>query len=56
MLTLWYGDVFEHKDTTQKDFCDTHFSGQSYKASTIIIYASRVVPDLKLPHITTLES
>ena len=27
-------------------------SGQSYKASTIIIY----VPDLKIPHITTLES
>ena len=31
-------------------------SGQSYKASTIVIYASRVVPDLKIPHITTLES
>ena len=31
-------------------------SGQSYKAPTIIIYDSRVVPDLKLPHITTLES
>ena len=30
-------------------------SGQSYKASTIVIYASRVVPDLKIPHITTLE-
>ena len=30
--------------------------GQSYKASTIVIYASRVVPDLKIPHITTLES
>ena len=24
---------------------------QSYKASTIIIYDSRVVPDLKIPHI-----
>ena len=32
------------------------FSGQSYKAPTIVIYDSRVVPDLKLPHITTLES
>ena len=30
--------------------------GQSYKALMIIIYDSRVVPDLKLPHITTLES
>ena len=31
-------------------------SGQSYKASTIVIYDSRVVPDLKIPHITTPES
>ena len=31
-------------------------SGQSYKASMIVIYDSRVVPDLKIPHITTLES
>ena len=31
-------------------------SGQSYKASTIVIYNSRVVPDLKIPHITTLGS
>ena len=30
--------------------------GQSYKASTIVIYDSRVIPDLKIPHITTLES
>ena len=29
--------------------------GQSYKASTLVIYDSRVVPDLKIPHITTLE-
>ena len=33
-----------------------HSSGQSYKAPMIVIYDSRVVPDLKLPHITTLES
>ena len=33
-----------------------HVSGQSYKASTIVIYDSRVVPDWKIPHITTLES
>ena len=31
-------------------------SGQSYKASTIVNYDSRVVPDWKIPHITTLES
>ena len=30
--------------------------GQSYKASTIVMYDSRVVPDLKIPHVTTLES
>ena len=30
--------------------------GQSYKASTIIIYDSRVVCDWKIPHIPTLES
>ena len=31
-------------------------SGQSYKASTIVNYDSRVVPDWKIPHITILES
>ena len=31
-------------------------SGQSYEACTIVNYDSRVVPDLKIPHITTLES
>ena len=31
-------------------------SGQSYKASTIVIYYSRVKLDLKIPHITTLDS
>ena len=31
-------------------------SGQSYKASTIVIYDSRVVPYLKIPHIPILES
>ena len=31
-------------------------SGQSYKISTIKNYDSRVVSDLKIPHITTLES
>ena len=31
-------------------------SGQSYKAPMIVIYDSRVVPDLKLPHIMARES
>ena len=30
-------------------------SGQSYKASTIVIYHPRDIPDLKIPHITTLD-
>ena len=29
--------------------------GQFYKASTIVIYDSRVVPNLKIPHITALD-
>ena len=40
----------------QNTDCLHLLSGQSYKASTIVIYDSRVVPDLKIPHITTLES
>ena len=31
-------------------------AGQSYKSSTIVIYDSRVVPDVKIPHIMTLDS
>ena len=38
------------------EWCPMCVRGQSYKAPTIVIYDSRVVPDLKLPHITTLES
>ena len=30
--------------------------GQSYKSSTIVFYDSRVVPDLNIPHIMTLDS
>ena len=30
--------------------------GQSYKSSMIVIYDSRVVHDLKIPHLTTLDS
>ena len=29
--------------------------GLSYKGSTIVIFISRVVPDMKIPHITTLD-
>ena len=31
-------------------------SGQSFKGSTIENYDTRVVPDLKIPHITALGS
>ena len=31
-------------------------SGQSYKHFTLVNYDSRVIPDWKIPHITTLES
>ena len=31
-------------------------SGQSYKHFTLINYDSRVVPDWKIPHVTTLDS
>ena len=30
--------------------------GQSYKQFMLVNYHSRVIPDLKTPHITTLES
>ena len=30
--------------------------GQSYKHFTIVNFDSRVIPDLKIPNITTLES
>ena len=32
------------------------YCGQSYKHFTIVNYDPRVVPDWKIPHITTLES
>ena len=40
-------------DTVVFTYADS--CGQSYKASVIIIYDSRVVPDLKIPHITILD-
>ena len=44
----------EEKEAYYDD--DDNCCGQSYKASTIVNYDSRVVPDLKIPHVTTLES
>ena len=39
------------------DWLNTYEScGQSYKHFTLINYDSRVIPDWKIPHITTLES
>ena len=35
--------------------CSAAPCGQSYKSFMIVNYNSRVVPDLKIPHITTLE-
>ena len=37
-------------------FISMMICGQSYKQFTLINYDSRVVPDLKTPHITTLGS
>ena len=42
-------------DFLPKKLYNITFCGQSYKASTIIIYDSRVIPDWKIPHIMTLE-
>ena len=35
---------------------EIRYCGQSYKHFMLINYDSRVVPDWKIPHITTLES
>ena len=51
------GGNFDFLDMPLKKFYKiNYYSGQSYKAHTIVINDSRVAPDLKLPHITTLES
>ena len=42
-------------DLAKCQFKGALFSGQSYKEFTLINYDSRVVPDWKIPHITTLE-
>ena len=33
----------------------SNISGQSYKQFTLVNYDPRGIPDLKIPHITTLE-
>ena len=59
--------MFEKTEKKQKEAVDRPFScfskslttklcGQSYKASTLVIYDSTVIPDLTIPHITTLGS
>ena len=42
--------IFKTTSSSRNQIC-----GQSYKASMIVIYDSRFVPDLKIPHITTLD-
>ena len=49
-----YNNVILPKTTL--NFFPSAISGQSYKHFTLINYDSRVVPDWKMPHITTLES
>ena len=55
-----YTNEFKYSKMTSKIFFVIRLrnvtSGQSYKTSTIVIYDSRVVPDLKIPHITTVGS
>ena len=46
---------WENPDFLQIKFYNIDYCGQSYKASTIVIYDSRVVPDWKIPHIMTPE-
>ena len=48
--------MFTTSQNMQKGILRCITSGQSYKASMIVIYDSRVIPDLKIPHITTLDS
>ena len=50
MLSLSCG----HLGKNQSSF--PHICGQSFKHFTLVNYNSRVVPDLKIPHIMTLES
>ena len=45
----------EEKEQNQRRRAEWEPSGQSYKASTVVNYDSRVVSDLKIPQIMTLE-
>ena len=51
----------EEPDTRKKtrklksNFFLTYTSGQSYKHFTLVNYDSRGIPDLKIPHIMSLE-
>ena len=47
-----HGDL---KESINSLVSEAIFRTQSYKASTIVINNSRVVPDLKISHIMTLE-
>ena len=51
IVCFLFQDYFKFQPNIISSHC-----GQSYKASTIIIYNARVVPDLKIPHIMTLDS
>ena len=47
--------VFEAFNVS-KSFSTSDICGQSYKHFMLVNYDSSVVPDWKIPHITTLES
>ena len=55
MISFLKGTLGIAVDLASGKFIGTVSCGQSYKASTIVIDDSRVVPDLKIPQITTLE-
>ena len=42
--------------TNPLSYSGTPLSDQSYKGSMILNYDSRVVPDFKIPNITTLDT
>ena len=52
LLPPTYPDTLHHGQQTR----DHYYCGQSYTHFTIVNYDSTVVPDLKVPHIITLES
>ena len=57
LLWLWLAPIGGFDVSIKSNFkIIVSIGDQSYKASTIVIYDSRVVPDLKIPHITTVES